>query len=172
MRGGLTANNCQVMRKLVIQPTEDQLQYLHGILERMDKNFHNDWEQSNHKNNKYWGKLAEIVAADLFKVPRPHPPGEVIKPDRGWDLIIKGHKVDVKTQSSWNGVANCNAKHTRLPKCQFFMFFSHDVTTGEITLRGNQSWFKVKRSPKVEGRFSPMHQVEELFWPLPINDNV
>ena len=143
-------------------PTEDQIRYTEDIIERMDKNFKNDWKSSNHKDNKWWGKLAEVIAADYLGVDRPHlDKSKKIVPDLGYDLIYEEIKIDVKSQKNFDsGLANCNVSCTVEKRCDKFMFFHHDTETYIFTLLGEASFEDVKKSEIVKGRFSPMHQVK------------
>ena len=130
------------MNKITITPTQEQLNYLEDVLQRMDTNFENDWGGSPHKSHKYWGKLAEIITADLFNITRPHADGQRIsfRDDPGYDLEIQGYKVDVKTQAFWAGYGNVNPKCCYEKKCDYFLFWHHNKQKGTLTLKGGTSW--------------------------------
>lgn len=118
-----------------IHPTEEQINTAKYLTEKY--NFGNRGRGDGNQRMQEVGILGQIVFADLFKMNRPTGDSGF---DGGFDFVIKGNKIDVKTMSRTvdvkpHYVHNFIGYQLKYD-CEYYVFQSYNITTNTMSICG------------------------------------
>lgn len=129
---------------MIVPVTFEQREYAGKLAQQIRKyKYGEKFKDSYSEHNNYVGFLAEVVICDCFNYPRPE--FKPFEADKGFDLIIKSKKVDVKNAAAcYSFNVNRQKYEEAKGKVDIFLFVRVLQNEAGLLIEGYQNYEAIR----------------------------